>query len=293
MVNKVILIGNLGRDPEVKFTAGGQAVARLNVATSRSWTDKTSGQRKEETEWHEVEVWGKTAEQCGEYLSKGQAGVRRGTPQDRQVAGQAERPGSLQGEGGRRQTCGSSAAAAEASAPPDRGRPTTTWAGAVRPRATTTTAATAAALVVRAARAARAAKTFRSSAATASSIEVAPPARRCRGESSRGRCRPFSEGSPGRLQGLPARPEALPVKCSDPDPPFRRSLRSLAHRVRQRPAAGAEVVPARIFPRRSRMVPSWASLHDARDARQVPPDPRGRPPLSHLRGAGPSSAGIR
>jgi len=71
MVNKVILIGNLGKDPEVRYTAGGQAVASLRIATSRSWTDKTSGQRKEETEWHDVEVWGKQAEQCGEYLSKG------------------------------------------------------------------------------------------------------------------------------------------------------------------------------------------------------------------------------
>ena len=51
MVNKVILIGNLGRDPEVRYTSGGQAVASLRVATSRSWTDKQSGQKKEETEW--------------------------------------------------------------------------------------------------------------------------------------------------------------------------------------------------------------------------------------------------
>ncbi|HEX7624626.1 MAG TPA: single-stranded DNA-binding protein [Anaeromyxobacteraceae bacterium] len=71
MVNKVILIGNLGKDPEVRYTAGGQAVASLRIATSRSWTDKASGTRKEETEWHDVEVWGKQAEQCGEYLSKG------------------------------------------------------------------------------------------------------------------------------------------------------------------------------------------------------------------------------
>jgi single-strand DNA-binding protein len=71
MVNKVILVGNLGKDPEVRYTAGGQAVASIRIATSRSWTDKQSGQRKEETEWHDVEVWGKQAEQCGEYLSKG------------------------------------------------------------------------------------------------------------------------------------------------------------------------------------------------------------------------------
>ena len=71
MVNKVILIGNLGKDPEVRYTAGGQAVATLRIATSRSWTDKQTNQRKEETEWHDVEVWGKQAEQCGEYLAKG------------------------------------------------------------------------------------------------------------------------------------------------------------------------------------------------------------------------------
>lgn len=71
MVNKVILIGNLGKDPEVRYTTGGQAVANLRIATSRSWTDKQSGQKKEETEWHDVEVWGKQAEQCGEYLAKG------------------------------------------------------------------------------------------------------------------------------------------------------------------------------------------------------------------------------
>jgi single-strand DNA-binding protein len=71
MVNRVILVGNLGKDPEVRYTSGGQAVANLRIATSRSWTDKQSNQRKEETEWHDVEVWGKQAEQCGEYLSKG------------------------------------------------------------------------------------------------------------------------------------------------------------------------------------------------------------------------------
>jgi single-strand DNA-binding protein len=71
MVNKVILIGNLGKDPEVKYTTGGQAVASMRIATSRSWTDKQSGQKKEEVEWHEVEAWGKTAELCGQYLAKG------------------------------------------------------------------------------------------------------------------------------------------------------------------------------------------------------------------------------
>ena len=71
MVNKVILVGNLGKDPEVRYTSGGQAVANLRIATSRTWNDKQSGQKREETEWHDVEVWGKQAELCGEYLSKG------------------------------------------------------------------------------------------------------------------------------------------------------------------------------------------------------------------------------
>jgi single-strand DNA-binding protein len=71
MVNKVMLIGNLGKDPETKFLNGGQAVCSMRIATSRKWTDKTSGQAKEETEWHDIEVWGKQAEACGEHLTKG------------------------------------------------------------------------------------------------------------------------------------------------------------------------------------------------------------------------------
>lgn len=71
MVNKVTLLGNLGKDPEVRSTGGGQPVASLRVATSRSWLDKTTGEKKEETEWHEVEVWGKQAELCGKFLAKG------------------------------------------------------------------------------------------------------------------------------------------------------------------------------------------------------------------------------
>jgi single-strand DNA-binding protein len=69
-VNKVILIGNLGKDPEVRFTAGGRAVARFSVATSDAWTD-AEGQRQERTEWHNIVVWGKQGENCGQYLSKG------------------------------------------------------------------------------------------------------------------------------------------------------------------------------------------------------------------------------
>jgi single-strand DNA-binding protein len=69
-VNKVIVLGRLGADPEVKTVSGGQTVARLSVATSENWTDK-SGQKQERTEWHRIVIWGKLAELCGKYLNKG------------------------------------------------------------------------------------------------------------------------------------------------------------------------------------------------------------------------------
>ena len=69
-VNKVIIVGNLGQDPEVKTIGSGQTVANLSVATSESWNDK-QGQKQERTEWHRVIVWGKQAENAGKYLSKG------------------------------------------------------------------------------------------------------------------------------------------------------------------------------------------------------------------------------
>jgi len=69
-VNKVILVGNLGRDPELRFTPGGTAVANFSVATNEAWTDK-AGQKQERTEWHRVVVWGKLAQIAGDYLQKG------------------------------------------------------------------------------------------------------------------------------------------------------------------------------------------------------------------------------
>jgi single-strand DNA-binding protein len=69
-INKVIVIGNLGADPELRYTPGGQAVCDLRVATTEQWTDK-GGERKEQTEWHRIVVWGKQAENCSQYLSKG------------------------------------------------------------------------------------------------------------------------------------------------------------------------------------------------------------------------------
>ncbi len=70
-VNKVILVGNLGADPEVKYTAGGTAICTLSVATSESWKDKQSGEQQERTEWHRVKMFGRLAEIAGEYLKKG------------------------------------------------------------------------------------------------------------------------------------------------------------------------------------------------------------------------------
>jgi len=70
MVNKVILVGNLGQDPELRHTSGGAAVATLSVATSRKWKDKND-KLQEETEWHKVVVWNKQGEACAQYLAKG------------------------------------------------------------------------------------------------------------------------------------------------------------------------------------------------------------------------------
>ncbi|MDQ9130388.1 single-stranded DNA-binding protein [Serratia fonticola] len=70
-VNKVILVGNLGQDPEVRYMPNGGAVASLSMATSESWRDKASGEQKERTEWHRVVIFGKLAEVAGEYLRKG------------------------------------------------------------------------------------------------------------------------------------------------------------------------------------------------------------------------------
>src|SRR5437762_8246664 len=69
-VNKVILLGNLGRDPETRYTTGGDAVTNLNIATSEQWKDK-SGEKQERTEWHRVVLFGRQAEIAGEYLKKG------------------------------------------------------------------------------------------------------------------------------------------------------------------------------------------------------------------------------
>ena len=70
-INKVILVGNLGAKPEVKYASNGNAISNLSVATSESWTDKSTGQKQEKTEWHRVSLFGKLAEIAGQYLDKG------------------------------------------------------------------------------------------------------------------------------------------------------------------------------------------------------------------------------
>ncbi len=87
-VNKVILLGNLGRDPELKYTPSGAAVANFTIATNETWKDK-DGQKQEHTEWHRIVVWGKLAEICGEYLHKGrqvyvEGSIRTRTYKDRE-----------------------------------------------------------------------------------------------------------------------------------------------------------------------------------------------------------------
>ncbi|MFN9707783.1 MAG: single-stranded DNA-binding protein [Burkholderiales bacterium] len=70
-INKVILIGNLGRDPEVRYTPNGNAICNITIATSRNWKDKNTGEKAEETEWHRVVFYDRLAEIAGEYLKKG------------------------------------------------------------------------------------------------------------------------------------------------------------------------------------------------------------------------------
>lgn len=88
-LNKVELIGNLGADPELRYLQNGGAVANLNIATSESWKDKTTGEKKEKTEWHRVVIFGKLAEIAGEYLRKGSKVFIEGSLQTRKWQDQA------------------------------------------------------------------------------------------------------------------------------------------------------------------------------------------------------------
>lgn len=88
-VNKVILIGNLGRDPEIRTTQSGTKVANLNLATAESWKDKSSGERKEKTEWHRVVIFGSLAEIAEKYLTKGSKVYVSGSLQTRKWTDQS------------------------------------------------------------------------------------------------------------------------------------------------------------------------------------------------------------
>lgn len=88
-VNKVILVGNVGQDPEIRYMPSGGAVANLTVATSESWRDKQTGETKEKTEWHRVVIFGKLAEITGEHVKKGQQLYIEGSLQARKWTDQA------------------------------------------------------------------------------------------------------------------------------------------------------------------------------------------------------------
>lgn len=88
-VNKVIIVGNLGQDPEVKYMPSGQAVCNITVATSESWNDKNTGEKKEVTEWHRIVLFGKIAEVCGEYCRKGSQVYVEGSLKTRKWTDQA------------------------------------------------------------------------------------------------------------------------------------------------------------------------------------------------------------
>lgn len=87
-VNKVVLVGNLGKDPEMRYMPNGNAVANLTLATTESWKDKQTGERKEKTEWHRLTVFNRLGEMCGEYLKKGAKIYVEGKLQTRKWQGQ-------------------------------------------------------------------------------------------------------------------------------------------------------------------------------------------------------------
>jgi len=121
-INKVILIGNLGDDPEVRYTSGGAAVANIRLATSESWKDKESGEKQERTEWHKVVFFGRLAEIVAEYLKKGsqvyvEGSLRTNKWQDKSgndrytteiIASEMQMLGSRGGGGGNRDSSGES-----------------------------------------------------------------------------------------------------------------------------------------------------------------------------------------
>jgi single-strand DNA-binding protein len=130
-VNKVILIGNLGRDPEVRYLPSGDAVANITIATTETWKDK-GGEKQEQTEWHRVAMFGKTAEIAGEYLKKGSQVYIEGKLQTRKWTdkeGQERYTTEIRAD--RMQMLGSRSGGSERMAPPDEDAP---------PRSTSTAA---------------------------------------------------------------------------------------------------------------------------------------------------------
>jgi len=118
-VNKVILIGNLGRDPEVRYMPSGDAVANITIATTETWKDK-AGEKQEQTEWHRVAMFGKTAEVAGEYLKKGSQVYIEGKLQTRKWTdkeGQERYTTEIRAD--RMQMLGSRSGGSERMAPPD------------------------------------------------------------------------------------------------------------------------------------------------------------------------------
>ena len=133
-VNKGILIGNLGRDPEVRYTPNGNAICNVTIATSRNWKDKTSGDKMEETEWHRVVFYDRLAEIAGEYLKKGRSVYVEGRLKTRKwqdkdgvekytteiIAFEMQMLGSREGMGGADEAGGGRAEREERSAPASR-----------------------------------------------------------------------------------------------------------------------------------------------------------------------------
>jgi len=122
-VNKVILIGNLGRDPEVRYMPSGDAVANITIATTETWKDK-GGEKQEQTEWHRVAMFGKTAELAGEYLKKGSQVYIEGKLQTRKWTdkeGQERYTTEIRAD--RMQMLGSRSGGSERMAPPDEDAP--------------------------------------------------------------------------------------------------------------------------------------------------------------------------
>jgi single-strand DNA-binding protein len=135
-VNKVILIGNLGRDPEVRYMPSGDAVANITIATTETWKDK-AGEKQEQTEWHRVAMFGKTAEIAGEYLKKGSQVYIEGKLQTRKWTdkeGQERYTTEIRAD--RMQMLGSRSGGSERMAPPEEDAPRSTAAPAKKPAGT-------------------------------------------------------------------------------------------------------------------------------------------------------------